>query len=70
MQGDLPTLGRLAHSIAGSSSTFGLRDLRAMALHIEETALAGNASDIPAEINVLAEAYEQVVPELRRAVQQ
>lgn len=70
VQGDLPTLGRLAHSIAGSSSTFGLRELRAMALHLEETALAGDVPSLSIQIEALATAYEQAVPELKRIIQQ
>jgi len=68
-QGDLQTLGRLAHSIAGSSSTFGLRELRTMTLHLEETAQSGDVSTIPAQIDAVALVYEQVVPELQRVIQ-
>jgi HPt (histidine-containing phosphotransfer) domain-containing protein len=65
--GDLKTLGRTAHSIAGSSSTFGLEHLRAAARTLEDAALAGDTSAIAARIDALAQTFAAAVPELQAA---
>lgn len=69
-QGDLATMARAAHSIAGSSSTFGLQDLRSAALALEEIAEAGRTAAIAAQITAVATAYDQAVPALQHIIQQ
>jgi HPt (histidine-containing phosphotransfer) domain-containing protein len=66
--GDFKTLGRTAHSIAGSSSTFGLDDLRADARVLEDAALAGDTAAIPAKIDALAATFAAAVPQLQAAM--
>ncbi len=69
-RGDLVTLARAAHSIVGSSSTFGLQDLRSAALALEESAEAGNTAALSAQVAAVAAAYDQAVPALQRIIQQ
>jgi HPt (histidine-containing phosphotransfer) domain-containing protein len=64
--GDLATFGRTAHSVAGSSATFGLGELRATCLALEEAALAGAVDQFAAGIESVARGYEEAVPVLRR----
>ncbi len=68
-RGDLATVARAAHSIAGSSSTFGLQDLRSAALALEESAEADNTALITTQIAAVAAAYDQAVPTLQRIIQ-
>ncbi|HEY3898860.1 MAG TPA: Hpt domain-containing protein [Chthoniobacter sp.] len=65
-QGDLQTLGRTAHSIAGSSATFGLEELRAICLALEEAALAGATAQIATGIEAVATAYAAAIPVLKQ----
>ena len=69
-RGDLVTLGRAAHSVAGSSSTFGLQELRSVAQQLEAAAEAGNAAIIPGHIEALNAAYDRAALELQRIIQQ
>lgn len=64
--GDTPTVRRMAHSIAGSSSTFGLEDLRAACVDLEATALTGEAAKIPAGIEAVVGAFDAALPILHR----
>lgn len=68
--GDLATLARAAHSVAGSSSTFGLQALRSAALALEESAETGQTAAMPAQIAAVSAAYDQAVPALQRIIQQ
>lgn len=68
--GDVVTLGRTAHSIAGSSSTFGLQELRSAALVVEESAKAGRTDAVPGQIEVIQDAYDRAARELQRIIQQ
>jgi len=67
-RGDLTTLARTAHSLAGSSGTFGLEAARAAAFALEEAALSGEQAGIPERIDILADACAAAIPELKRAV--
>lgn len=69
-RGDLATLARAAHSIVGSSSAFGLEELRSAARTLEESAEAGNTAVFSAQIAAVKEAYDQAVPALQRILQQ
>jgi HPt (histidine-containing phosphotransfer) domain-containing protein len=66
---DLALLGRTAHSLAGSSGTFGLQTMREAALALEEAALAGERARIPEQIEALANASAIAMPEIKRAIQ-
>jgi HPt (histidine-containing phosphotransfer) domain-containing protein len=63
---DLPTLARLAHSVAGSSGTFGLQELRTQCLALEEFALARETAKIAPAIEAVCALFEAAVPTLRR----
>ena len=58
-----------AHSLAGSSSTFGLEEMRNAALALERSALAAEHSAISAKIDALAEAYAIAIPKLEQIIQ-
>jgi HPt (histidine-containing phosphotransfer) domain-containing protein len=62
---DMSTLGRAAHSVAGSSSTFGLEDLRAAVLALEDAAEAGESEKIPASLEAVGATYEAASARLR-----
>lgn len=68
-QNDLQTLARTAHSVAGSSSTFGLQELRGAALLVEESAQAGQTAQLAEQIEAVAAAYERAVPPLQKIIQ-
>lgn len=68
-QGDLEALARTAHSVADSSSTFGLQELRAVALLVEETAQAGQTTQLPSQIGAMSAAYDQAVSHLQKIIQ-
>jgi len=68
--GDLATLGRTAHSVAGSSSTFGLEELRQAAVSLETAAKAGETTNLPAQVAAVAAAFEATLPDLQRLTQQ
>ena len=61
---DHSVVGRTAHSVAGSGSTFGLQELRMAALALEENALAGECEKVPQAIATVAAAYRSSIPAL------
>lgn len=67
---DLKSLARSAHSVAGSSSTFGLQELRSAALLVEESALNGQTAQLPSQIEAMSAAYDRAVPQLQKIIQQ
>lgn len=69
-QNDLKALARTAHSVAGSSSTFGLHELRSAALALEEAALTGQTTQLASQIEATSAAYERAVLHLQRIIQQ
>jgi PAS domain S-box-containing protein len=59
-------LARIMHSIAGSSSIFGLEALRHQALDLERSARDGVAAEIESRLPAFIAAYENVAPFLTR----
>jgi HPt (histidine-containing phosphotransfer) domain-containing protein len=66
---DFASLGRFAHSVAGSSSTFGLQEVRSAALLVEEAAFKSDPAQVSARILDLSATYYRVVPDLQKAME-
>lgn len=64
-KGEWSSLGRTAHSVAGSASTFGLEGIRALALGIEQAAAGQDSAATASGIESLEQAFHAVMPLLR-----
>jgi HPt (histidine-containing phosphotransfer) domain-containing protein len=62
--GDVPTLGRHAHTLKGNSRNVGANVLAEIARSIEEPARAGDTTDAAARIGAASEEFERVAAAL------
>jgi HPt (histidine-containing phosphotransfer) domain-containing protein len=66
-EGDLATLGRLAHTLKGNSRNVGANALAEISRTLEEQARAGDATDAGPRIDAAAAEFERVTAALEAA---
>lgn len=61
---DANTVGKEAHSLKGTSATFGAENLRSVAAELEQAGKAGNLAEVVTLVPKIAPLYQEVVAAL------